>query len=335
MRALSAALDLTGATRDAFVGSARAPAHATRGRRTEQPSALPLPLTVLLGREADLQTLRQWLADPAARLITLIGPGRRREDAPGAGARARDRGRRRDPRGVRAAGRRFGIRRSSRRRSPRRSGWRTSPRVDLPRRARVACDGSPHAAGARQLRAGPGRGAARRGSPDVGRDRSGCWSPAARRSVCAASASTSSDRSRWTRTRRRLSPADLARSPAVRLFVERVRDVQPEFRLTLRERSDRDGDLSAARRAAARARAGGAVDEGADRRGSAPPARRDDVLLSTAGPRDLPERQQTMNATVAWSYQLLDAGRAARVPPPRRAAGPFSDRRGRGGACRS
>ena len=31
-----------------------------------------------------------------------------------------------------------------------------------------------------------------------------------------------------------MSPADLARSPAVRLFVERVRDVQPDFRLTPR-----------------------------------------------------------------------------------------------------
>ncbi len=32
---------------------------------------------------------------------------------------------------------------------------------------------------------------------------------------------------------------------------------------------------------------------------------RHDVLLSSAAPRDLPERQWTMNATVSWSYQLL------------------------------
>ena len=74
MRALSAALDLTGATRDAFFGSARSTAQATAVDELTGVS-LPVPLTVLLGRDADVQTLRQWLADPDARLITLIGPG--------------------------------------------------------------------------------------------------------------------------------------------------------------------------------------------------------------------------------------------------------------------
>ena len=74
VRALSAALDLTGATRDALLGSARAPAHDAAVDELSGVS-LPLPLTVLLGRDADVQTLRHWLADPAARLITLIGPG--------------------------------------------------------------------------------------------------------------------------------------------------------------------------------------------------------------------------------------------------------------------
>src|SRR2546426_4420943 len=74
VRALSAALDLTGPTRDALLASARAPAHATAVEELSGVS-LPLPLNFLLGRDGDMETLRQWLADPAARLITLIGPG--------------------------------------------------------------------------------------------------------------------------------------------------------------------------------------------------------------------------------------------------------------------
>src|SRR5512134_840376 len=74
VRALSAALDLTGATRDALVASARAPAADTAVDESSG-ELLPLPLTALLGRDADMLTLRQWYADPAARLITLLGPG--------------------------------------------------------------------------------------------------------------------------------------------------------------------------------------------------------------------------------------------------------------------
>ena len=74
MRALSAALDLTGAIRDAFFESARSPAQATAVDELIGGS-LPVPMTALLGRDSDVKTLRQWLADPAARLITLIGPG--------------------------------------------------------------------------------------------------------------------------------------------------------------------------------------------------------------------------------------------------------------------
>ncbi len=131
-----------------------------------------------------------------------------------------------------------------------------------------------------------------------------------------------------------MSPADLARSPAVRLFVERVRDVQPDFRLTS---------------------ANGPTVTAICRRLDALPLALElaapwikvltaedllrrlthDVLLSTVGPRDLPERQQTMNATVAWSYQLLAPDEQRAVPPSWRAAGSFSDRGGRSGPCRS
>jgi transcriptional regulator with XRE-family HTH domain len=74
VRALSAALDLTAAARDALVASAQAPAHRAAVDELSYAS-LPLAPTVLLGREADVQILRHWLADPTARLITLVGPG--------------------------------------------------------------------------------------------------------------------------------------------------------------------------------------------------------------------------------------------------------------------
>jgi predicted ATPase len=118
-----------------------------------------------------------------------------------------------------------------------------------------------------------------------------------------------------------LSPADLARSPAVRLFVERVRDVQPDFQLT----------SANGRTVAAICRRLDALPLALEL--AAPwmkvltaedlSAGWQMTSCSRALPRDLPERQQTMNTTIAWSYQLYRP--AARVPASRRAAGPFSD----------
>src|SRR3954470_18889132 len=74
VRALSAALDLTSATRDAFLESARPPAPTTAVDELIGAS-LPLPLTRLVGRDHELETLSQWVADSESRLITLVGPG--------------------------------------------------------------------------------------------------------------------------------------------------------------------------------------------------------------------------------------------------------------------
>src|SRR5262249_50544992 len=74
VRALSAALDLTGPIRDALLASARAPTrHAVDDERNR--ASLPLPLTSLLGREADVETLGSWLSAPDVRLVTITGPG--------------------------------------------------------------------------------------------------------------------------------------------------------------------------------------------------------------------------------------------------------------------
>src|SRR4030095_16017997 len=100
------------------------------------------------------------------------------------------------------------------------------------------------------------------------------------------------------------SPADLARVPAVRLFVERVRDVRPDFRLTpangptVAAICRRLDALPLALELAARWVKVLTLEDLLNRL-------EHDSLPGTVSARDLPERQQTTNATVAWSYQLL------------------------------
>jgi predicted ATPase/DNA-binding XRE family transcriptional regulator len=301
VRALSAALDLTGPTRDAFLASARAPAHATAVDELSGVS-LPLPLTVLLGRETDVQTLRHWFAEPAARLITLIGPGgvgKTRLALELARATADEGATRvvfvlltaiRDPAFVASA-------------IAEALGLADVTAVDLPRRIRVACGDRPtlmvldnfeHVLDA---------------APLVAELLTSV--PSLRLLVTSRAPLRVRGEREYGVGPLALEPgseatplADLARAPAVRLFVERVRDVQPDFRLTS---------------------ANGPTVTAICRRLDALPLALElaapwlkvltaedllrrlehDVLLSTEGPRDLPERQQTMNATVAWSYQLL------------------------------
>jgi predicted ATPase len=302
VRALSAALDLTGPTRDALVLSARAPVPATVVDELTRVS-LPLPLTVLLGRDADVKTLRHLLADPAARLITLVGPGgvgKTRLALELARAIADDGSTRvvfvslapiQDAAFVASA-------------IAEALGMADVTAVDLPRRARAACGDRPTLLlldNFEQVLAAAPLVADLLTSVESLRLLITSRAPLRMRgereyAVGPLALAAASDQ---------MSPADLARSPAVRLFVERVRDVQPDFRLTS---------------------ANGPTVTAICRRLDALPLALElaapwlkvltadgllrrlehDVLFSTVGARDLPERQQTMNATIAWSYQLLN-----------------------------
>ena len=301
VRALSAALDLSGPTRDALLSSARAPAPATAVDELSHVS-LPLPLTALLGRDTEVRALRDLLADPAARLITLIGPG-------GVGktrlalelARAIA-----DEGACRVLFVGLAAVRNSAFVAPAIAealGVLDDTGLDLPRRARLACEGQPtwlvldnfehvlvvaplvadllvSVATLRVL-------ATSRAPLRVRGEREYMVGPLALDVDVDAK-----------------SPADLMRSPALRLFVERVRDVQPDFRLTA---SNGPTVSAICRRLDALPLALELAAPWIKVLTAEDLLRRlmHDVLLSTAGPRDLPERQQTINATVAWSYQLL------------------------------
>ena len=301
VRALTAALDLTGAARDALVRSARAPA-ASAAADELVAFPLPLPLTALLGRDADVQTLREWLADPAIRLITITGPGgagKTRLALEIAHAVAAERTVRvvfvplatvRNPALVASSiGEALGL-------SDETAG-------DLPKRARVACEGQPtlllidnfeHLLEAAPLIADLLSSAA--SLRVLATSRAGLHVRGEREYVLGPlPLELDADA---------IAVSDLARSPAVRLFVERVREVQPHFRLTAANAATvvaicrRLDALPLALELAAPWMKVLTADNLLRRLGN-------DTLDAAGVARDLPARQQTMSATVAWSYQLL------------------------------
>ncbi|HKF66244.1 MAG TPA: helix-turn-helix domain-containing protein [Vicinamibacterales bacterium] len=302
VRALSSALDLTETTRDALVGSARAAAP-TAAVDELSGAPLPVPLTVLLGRDADVQTLRRWLSERPSRLITLTGTGgsgKTRLALELARAIADEGGTRvvfvplaaiRNPALVAAE-------------IAEALGLSDATALDLPRRARLACADHPTLLVLDNfeqiLDAAPLIADLLASVPSL--------------QVLATSRAPLRIRGEREYAVGPLvlegdSSADLKSSPAVRLFVERVQGVQPDFRL----RSSNTAVVAAiCRRLDALPLA---LELAAPWLKSLTPEdllRRltHDVLLPAGGisPRDLPERQQTINATVAWSYQLLAPG---------------------------
>jgi predicted ATPase/DNA-binding XRE family transcriptional regulator len=302
VRALSAALDLTAPARDRLVASARARAHDTAVDDLSR-RALPIPPTTLLGRDGDLRTLREMVADPAARLITLVGPG-------GVGKTRlalelahwiAEQGAARIVFVPLAAVRETLFVASA---IAEALGIADVSAAELPMRVRLACKDGP------------------------------TWividnfEQVLEAASLVATLLTTVASLRFLATSRAalhlrgereyivgplmlppgaegLPPPDLARAPAVRLFVERVRDAQPDFRLTAANGPtvvaicQRLDTLPLAMELAAPWIK--LLDpDGLLRR------LQQDVLPSTMGPLDLPERQRTMNATVAWSYELLD-----------------------------
>ena len=300
VRALSAALDLHGEACDALMAIARAPVH-TAAADELSGVALPVALTNLVGRDADVQALRQWFGD-GARLITLVGPG-----------------------GVGKTRLALEVTRQVAEDVPTRAVF-----VELAaiRQATFVALTIAEALGLSDVTAG-----------DLARHvRAACsqehstllvldnFEQVLDAAPLVADLVASAPSLRVLTTSRAplrvrgerlytvdplgladsdaMVPADVARVPAVRLFVERVRDAQPDFRVT----SANACTLTAiCRRLDALPLA---LELAAPWMKVLTPhdllhRLERDAVLPDVRTRDLPERQQTMNAAVAWSYQLL------------------------------
>jgi predicted ATPase/transcriptional regulator with XRE-family HTH domain len=302
VRALAGALDLTGFARDALVASARAPARVTAADELSG-FGLPLPPTPLLGRDVDVPMLRQWLGDPAVRLVTLTGPGgvgKTRVALDVAHAVAAE--------GVTrvvfvplAATREAALVAAA---IAEAAGLADVSVPDLPKRLRIAWGDQP------TLLVLDNFEQVLDAAPLVA-DLLSSITPLRVLATSRAVLHLRGEREYvvapllLARDAEAMSPAELAQSPAVLLFVERAREVQPDFQLTT---------------------ANGPVVAAICRRLDALPLAIElaapwikvltpenllrrleyDRLDPTLVARDLPQRQQTMNATVAWSYQLLD-----------------------------
>jgi predicted ATPase/DNA-binding CsgD family transcriptional regulator len=114
--------------------------------------------------------------------------------------------------------------------------------------------------------------------------------------------------------------AVLQRSAAVRLFVDRARGVQPDFAVSMVEAvaladicRRLDGLPLAIELAAARVRLLPLTSLAAHLAGPAWQRKTSTLHLLAGGARDLPERQQTLRATIAWSYALLTASEQSLV----------------------